>query len=227
MGKNRVISLVAMVILLGVVLLFNNRELLFVSQEPETEGTDTSQLPEGKPKQTEDGWELTEGVYYIGETLPAGMYDLVTIKGAMSVNGKKLNENCRLQNYMAMPEYSLKIAGDGCVAMKEIEGKNLGLEKNEKGVMIKESGYYLASVVANDFAEKTKIRIYCKGIAETDFPIIVELQDTYEREVIQRIELLNSKEVFELEIDTTQSLYVDLGNETEDWSGCVVVEALE
>ena len=92
MSKNKVISLIAIAILLGGIIFFNNREWLSSGNNLEDEGVDTIKVDESKVTQIADGWELSEGEYYFGKDLPPGMYDFTTIKGEMSVDGKKLNE---------------------------------------------------------------------------------------------------------------------------------------
>lgn len=226
MGKNKVISLIVIIVLLGGVILFENREFLFSNNNLEDEGMDTIKVDESKVTQTADGWELSAGEYYFGKDLPPGMYDFTTIKGEMSVDGKKLNENCSLRNYISMPEISLKISGNGLIVMKDISGKDLNLESNDNKVKIKESGYYFNSVIVNNESGQGKVRIYCENVLDTDFPITVELQDSNSRKAVKKIEILNSKDSFELEVVNGQSLYVDLGKETKNWSGCVIVETV-
>lgn len=227
MSKNKVISLIAIAILLGGIIFINNREWLSSGNNLEDEGVDTIKVDESKVTQIADGWELSEGEYYFGKDLPPGMYDFTTIKGEMSVDGKKLNENCSLRNYISIPEISLKISGNGCVVMKDISGRDLNLESNNNNVKIKESGYYFNSVIVNNETGEGKVRIYCEDVLETDFPIIVELQDSNSRIADKKIEILSCKDSFELEVINGQSLYVDLGKETKDWSGCVTVETLD
>ena len=227
MSKNKVISLITIAILLGGIIFFNNREWLSSGNNLEDEGVDTIKVDESKVTQIADGWELSEGEYYFGKDLPPGMYDFTTIKGEMSVDGKKLNENCSLRNYISIPEISLKISGNGCVVMKDISGRDLNLESNNNNVKIKESGYYFNSVIVNNETGEGKVRIYCEDVLETDFPIIVELQDSNSKIADKKIEILSCKDSFELEVINGQSLYVDLGKETKDWSGCVTVETLD
>lgn len=227
MSKNKVISLIVIMILLGGILLFNNREFLLSENNIEDEGMGTIKVDESKVTQTADGWELSAGEYYFGKDLLPGMYDFTTIKEEMNVDGKKLNENCSLRNYIAMPEISLKISGNGLVVMKDISGKDMTLESNENKVKIKESGYYFNSIILNNESGEGKVRIYCEDILETDFPIVVELQDSNSRKSVRKIKILSCKDSFELEVVNGQSLYVDLGKETKNWSGCVIVETVD
>lgn len=227
MNKNKAISLIVIIILLGGVILFNNREYLFSDNNLRDEGMGTIKVDESKVTQTADGWELSAGEYYFGKNLPPGMYDFTAIKGEMSVDGKKLNENCSLRNYISMPEISLKISGNGLILMKDISGKALDLESNKNTVKIKESGYYFNSVIVNNESGEGKVHIYCEDVLETDFPIIVELQDTNSRKSVKEIKILNCRDSFELEVVNGQSLYVDLGKETKNGSGCVIVETVD
>lgn len=226
MSKNRVISIIVIIIIFGGVILFNNREFLFSNNNLE-EGMDTIKVDESKVTQTADGWELSAGEYYFGKDLPHGMYDFITIKGEVSVDGKRLNENCSLRNYISMPEVPLKINGNGLVCMKDISGRNLNLESNNSKTKIRESGYYFNSLFMNNESGEGKVRIYCENILDTDFPIKIELQDSNSRKIVDEKEFLSCKDSFEMVVSNGQSLFVDLGKETENWSGCLIVETVD
>ncbi len=227
MSKNKVVSLIAVLILLGGVLLFINKDFLFSNDTLEEEGMDDDKAGEGKATMTADGWELSAGEYDFGTDLPPGTYDFTTLKGEMSVDGKILNKNCWLRNYMAMPGIPLRISGDGLVFMRDIIGQELSLERHENKVRIKESGYYYnGAIVSNDLGEG-KVRIYCEDVLDKDFPIVVDLQNSNNRESAKRIEISSCKDSFELDVTNGQTLYVDLGKETKGWTGCVIVETVD
>ena len=58
MSKNKVISLIAIAILLGGIIFINNREWLSSGNNLEDEGVDTIKVDESKVTQIADGWEL-------------------------------------------------------------------------------------------------------------------------------------------------------------------------
>ena len=115
--------------------------------------------------------------------------------------------------------------------MEDIDGKEDNMHFENNRIELKESGYYYCSRILDFFMSgdeelnKGKIKIYCENIS--DFPVTVELQDTYTRETAEKKKLSSDKDSFEMEVCREQSLYVDLGNETEGWDGCLEIEIVE
>ena len=242
MIKEKVIPCVLVVLLVCIVILFNNRDRFRETGRAERAYTEETGAVPGKVVQTGEGWELTAGTYYFDseETegdLPGGVYDITAREGAAEVDGKKLNEGCTLRYYISR-EMPLVVSGEGTVLLADYTPVKIKYNKAKDRAEVAESGYYEPSFFFFNESSRQEglegVRIYSRDVPADAYPMTVELQDMASGEALVRITLSDAESSAVLRLDEVmkegeggKNLYIDLGNETAGWKGRLIMEEVK
>ena len=187
MSKSRVVSCIIVALLVIASFLVNSRKL-FLWAEEDNKPSFELDINENRVKKVDRGWEFSVGQYIFGGDLPTGLYDFETVEGVMYINGKKLNKGCTFKNFIAWEEGTLLVVeGDGTLHM--IEEEESKKEMKGDNIIIRNSGYYLESMLTTTVSGEGKIRITRKDIPKDMAPVKLELQDYNTKEVLDKVEL--------------------------------------